>query len=451
VKRIIIIVGVLVILAVIGYFGYQQFLAPVGETPTPEFDLSIQTSLPEVVSAEGFVVPAKKAELSFQMGGQVVEILLAEGDAVEAEQALIRLDSTDQRRAVEQAEAGVTQARAAVVSAQARLDQAVAGPTDEAVAQAEAAVRRAEAQLEQVKAGATDQAIAQAEAAVRRAEAELGKLLVGARPEDIEAASADVLTAQASLRQAQAAYDRIAWAADVGETPEAIALERATLAYQAARANYERLLNGATAEEIAVAQAGVDEAKAGLEAVKAGSTAEAIKVSEAGVAEAEAALATVLAGATDEEIAIAQAGVSEAEAGLVSAQAALAIAQAALEDYELKAPFAGKVARIGVEEGEFISAGTPVVSLSDDSTWYVETDDLTEIDVVEVAVGQPVVVTVDAIPNREFNGVVTDIAPRSEIKRGDVTYTITIELVDAEDAPLRWGLTAFVDINVEEE
>ena len=48
-----------------------------------------------------------------------------------------------------------------------------------------------------------------------------------------------------------------------------------------------------------------------------------------------------------------------------------------------------------------------------------------------------------------FDGVVTDIAPRSEIKRGDVTYTVTIQLLDAEDAPLRWGLTAFVDINVE--
>ncbi len=91
-----------------------------------------------------------------------------------------------------------------------------------------------------------------------------------------------------------------------------------------------------------------------------------------------------------------------------------------------------------------------MVSLSDSSTWYVETDDLTEIDIVQVAVGQPVRVTIDAVPNQEFNGVVTDVAPRSEIKRGDVTYTVTIMLTDAEDAPLRWGLTAFVDINVEE-
>jgi HlyD family secretion protein len=385
-----------------------------------------------------------------QVGGQVIEIPVSESDPVEKGQTLVRLDSTDQQKAVEQAEAGVTQAEAAVASAQAALDQALAGPTDEAIAQARAAVQRAKAQLDQVKAGPTDEAIAQADAAVQTARARLDQVQADARPEDVEAAAAEMLTTQASLRQAQAAYDEVAWAGDVGETPQAIALEQATLAFQAAKARYEGVLRGATAEEAAVALAGVNEAQAALDAVLAGATDEDIAIAEAGVAEAEAALDTVLAGATDEDIAIAEAGVNEAQAALTSAQAALAIAKSALDDYELKAPFAGDVARISVEVGESVSPGVPVVSLSDGSTWYVETDDLTEIDIVQVAVGQPVTVTIDAMPDREFNGVVTDIAPRSEIKRGDVTYTATIELLDADDAPMRWGLTAFVDINVEE-
>jgi HlyD family secretion protein len=450
VKRIITIVFVLAILAVIGYFGYQQFLAPVEATPTPEIDLSVQTALSEVVSAEGFVIPAQQAELSFQVGGQVIEIPVAEGKSVQKGQVLARLDSTDQQKAVEQAEAGVIQAQAALTSAQAALDKTMAGPTQEAIAQAEAGVQRAKAQLAQVKAGPTDEAIAQAEAAVQTALARLNQVRASARPEDVDAAAAEMLTAQASLRQAQAAYDEVAWAGDVGETPQAIALEQATLAYQAAKARYERVLNGATTEEAAVALAGVNEAQAALESVKAGPTDEDIAVAEAGVAEAEAALEAVVAGATDEEIAIAEAAVAEAEAGLTSAQAALAIAQSALEDYDLEAPFAGDVARVNVDVGESVSPGVPVVSLSDSSNWYVETDDLTEIDVVQVEVGQPVGVTIDAIPNREFTGEVTEIAPRSEIKRGDVTYTITIRLLDADNAPLRWGLTAFVDINVEE-
>jgi HlyD family secretion protein len=447
-KRIIIIVVVLAILAVAGYFGYQQFLAPPEPTPTPETDLSAQP-LPEIVSAEGFVVPGQDADLSFEISGQVIDVEANEGDLVETGQVLVRLDSTNQEKAVAQAEAGVTQAKAALVSAQARLDQARTGPTDEAIKQAEAAVDTAKARLAQAKTGPTDEIIDQAEAAVLTAKARLNQLRADARPEDIQAASADILTAQANLRQAQAEYDKIAWAGEVGELPQAIALEQATLAFEAAKARYDKLVNGATAEDIAIAQAGVGEAEAALAAARVGPTKESIAVAEAGVAEAEAALAAVRAGATDEEIAIAEAGVNEADAALTSAQAALAIAQSALDDYELVAPFTGEVGRLDVEVGELVAPGTPVVSLGDSSTWYVETDDLTEIDVVQVAVGQPVRVTIDAIPERDFDGVVTDIAPRSEIKRGDVTYTVTIQLTDTDGVPLRWGLTAFVDIDVE--
>ena len=449
-KRAIIIVAVVAVVAVLGFLGYQQFLAPVAATPTPETDISAQSELPNVVSAEGFVVPANEADLAFQVGGRVVEVLVAEGEQVQAGQALIRLDDTDQQQAVAQAEAGVAQAQAAVTSAQSQLARAMAGPTQEEIAQAEAAVRTAEARLAQAKAGPTQEAIAQAEAAVQTSRAQLNQLTAEARPEDVDAASAEVLTAEATRRQAQTEYDKVAWAGDVGETPQAIALEQATLAYEAARARYEKVINGPTPQDIAVARAGVGEAEAALAAVQAGPTEETVAIAEAGLGEAEAALAAVMAGSTDEDIAIAQAGVDEAEAGLAAAQAAYEIAQQGLADLELVAPLAGTVARLDVEVGELVApSAAPVVSLGDASAWYVDTDDLTEIDVVQVKVGQPATVTVDAIPDREFKGVVTDIAPRSETKRGDVTYTVTIELADAADAPLRWGLTAFVDIDVE--
>jgi HlyD family secretion protein len=410
-KRIIAIVGVIAILAVAGFFGYQQFLAPVEPTPTLEIDQSAQSALSEVVSAEGFVVPTREVDLAFQAGGQVAEVLVSEGDAVQAEQVLSRLDSTDQQMAVAQAKSGVAQAEAGV-------------------GQAKAALASAQAQLAQVKAGPTAEAIAQAEAGVQTAQARLNQLMAGARPEDIQSAAANLLKVQAALRQAQAAYDEIAWAGDVGDKPQAIALEQATLDYEAAKAQYERLVNGPTAEEIAVARAGITEAEAALATVKAGPTREQIAVAEAGVAQAEA-------------------GVAEAEAALAAAQAALETAQAALDNFELVASFPGTVARVNVEVGQFLAPGAPAITLGDASTWYVETDDLSEVDVVQVAVGQPVKVTVDALPDQEFQGIVTDIAPRSETKRGDVTYTVSIKLTDATDAPLRWGMTAFVDINVE--
>ena len=70
-----------------------------------------------------------------------------------------------------------------------------------------------------------------------------------------ETAAAMMLKAEAALRLAQAEYDKIAWAGDVGSTPEALALESATLDYDVARANYEAVLDGARPEEVEAAQA----------------------------------------------------------------------------------------------------------------------------------------------------------------------------------------------------
>jgi HlyD family secretion protein len=411
-KRIIVIVVVVAILAVAGLFGYQQFLAPATPVPTPTVEVrsSGKSSLPGVVSAEGFVVPIHKTDLAFQADGLVAEVLVAEGDHVEAKQMLARLNSADQQMAVAQAEASVKQAQAGVESAK-------------------AAVVAAQAQLAQAQAGPTPEAIAQAQAAVQTAQAKLAQLLAGARREDVDAASTSLLKSAAAVRQAQAEYDKIAWAGDVGETPQAMALEQATLDYQAAKAQYDRLKNGPTAEEIAVARAGVAEAKAALATVQAGPTKEAIAVAEAGVKEAEV-------------------GVTQAEAALAIAQAALTAAQTALSHFELAAPMSGTVGSVSLDVGQFVAAGTPVISLEDTSKWTVETDDLSEVDIVQVALSQPVKVTVDALPGKEFKGVVSAITPRSETKRGDVTYTVTVDLTDAAGAPLRWGMTAYVDISV---
>jgi HlyD family secretion protein len=61
--------------------------------------------------------------------------------------------------------------------------------------------------------------------------------------------------------------------------------------------------------------------------------------------------------------------------------------------------------------------------------------------------GQSVTVTLDAFGDQTFHGVVTEIASTAETNRGNTTYAVTIDL-DPTDAPLRWGMTAFVDIDV---
>jgi len=65
-----------------------------------------------------------------------------------------------------------------------------------------------------------------------------------------------------------------------------------------------------------------------------------------------------------------------------------------------------------------------------------------------VAVGQRASVTFDTLPERVFTGHVTRISPMAEPGAGGVNYTVIVVL-DETDAAIRWGMTAFVDIEVE--
>jgi multidrug resistance efflux pump len=147
-----------------------------------------------------------------------------------------------------------------------------------------------------------------------------------------------------------------------------------------------------------------------------------------------------MAGATQEQIAVAEANVTQA-------QAAADLAQATVDELQLKAPFAGTIGNVYAREGEMLTSGQTVLALGDMSSLRVETTDLSEVDVARVSVGQPVHVTFDALKGRTLNGRVTRIAPMSSASQGGVNYTVLVEL-DQLDPALRWGMTAFTDITI---
>ena len=62
---------------------------------------------------------------------------------------------------------------------------------------------------------------------------------------------------------------------------------------------------------------------------------------------------------------------------------------------------------------------------------------------VHVTEGQPVKISVDALPGETLDGMVSHIKPRSEMKAGDVTYTVEISL-SGPGPRLRWGMTTSV-------
>jgi len=115
----------------------------------------------------------------------------------------------------------------------------------------------------------------------------------------------------------------------------------------------------------------------------------------------------------------------------------------------LSAPFDGTVALIQVRAGEQVLPGTPVLMLGDLRALQVETTDLDEVDVARVQSGQRVALTFDALPDKVLAGRIVRIAPMAVRGQGATTYTAVIAF-DEIDPALRWGMTAFVDIEVEQ-
>jgi hypothetical protein len=72
-----------------------------------------------------------------------------------------------------------------------------------------------------------------------------------------------------------------------------------------------------------------------------------------------------------------------------------------------------------------------------------ETDNLTEVEVVDIEPAQMVTIVPDAIPELTLQGKVESISQVFEEKNGDITYTTKILLV-AYDSRLRWGMTVLV-------
>lgn len=374
-------------------------------TPTPE---TPTVDVQPVVSATGKVLPTRWANLGTQTGGLLIELKVQAGDQVKAGDVIAQLDDTEARMVVAQAEA-------ALAIAQAQLAQIKAGPRPEQIAVAE-------------------QAVAAAEATTRSAAAQLAQLQAGARPAEVAAAEAALAKAAADLTFAQQAYDGVvegrAAAKEYGISGGGLGLaeERMRAQLQAIRAAYDvaekqltQVKQGATPNELAAA-------RSHLEAMQA----------QQNVAQAE--LRLLKAGASAEQIAVAEAQVQQA-------QAALAAANTALSKLQIVAPFDGTIGVVHVRSGELLLPGQSIATLGDLTALHVETTDLSEADIARVREGAAVSVTFDALPGQTIKGTVTRIAPMSTPGQSAVNYTVIVEL-DQIDPALRWGMTAFVDVQI---
>ena len=166
----------------------------------------------------------------------------------------------------------------------------------------------------------------------------------------------------------------------------------------------------------------------------------AIKAAQARVDDAQREVDARQNGPDPDELALAQARLTHAEAQVKSAQNAL-------DNLEVRAPFAGTIVDLNLAVGETLLSNQSILQMADfganQDDWYVETNDLTEMEVVRINQGQPATITPDALPDLHLPATVESIKQVSGSKGGDVTYLARLKL-DQTDPRLRWGMTVEV-------
>jgi HlyD family secretion protein len=465
-------------------------------TPAAEASPPAIAEQPNQIIVDATVYPLQQSLLHFEISGTVAEILVAEGDSVATGDPLARLDSRDLELAVEQA-------RSALGEAQAAYAQLEAGATPEAIAAAEARRDQAAAQLAQTEGSVTSSDIAAAQAQLRQAEEYLARLQRGTDPEPIAAVQAQVAQAQANLasqrnalsaaktaaesqlaqvannlRNAQDAYSTIYWdnrelEKYPGDLPQAVkdqeaaalrAVENAEEAMSQAQAALDQARQAETSG-IQAAEAQLAEAQANLDNLQAATDPDQIAAAEAQIAAAKANLARLRGPERAGQLAAADAGLQAAQASLdqvraptrdvdldlalariSSAEVGLAQAERALEKTTLRAPFAGIIGEVNLDLGTNVGPGGQVaVIIADVSAWKIETDNLTERDVVKLTIGDPATISFDALPELSLNGKISAIKPLGKDSYGDITYTVTVA-PDTWDPRLRPAMSATVTI-----
>lgn len=273
--------------------------------------------------------------------------------------------------------------------------------------QAEISLQLAELSLETAKEPVDPEEIKLAELSVTSAAESLELARLGKQTAQVDANEAIVQAqrrreqAYIALRDAEgsrAEDARVAYAEAEGEEQAArlnaqVTIERAESQYQSAYTAYQR-------------------AQANLEALKEGPDLDQIRQQEIQVEQARLRVNQV---------------------------------RRSLQDSEIVAPYSGLVAAVRIDPDTYRSSGQPAFTIVNDSSLYVDVT-IDEIDISAVTEGQPVVVVLDAYPDEELSGTVSNIAPSPSEFSGLVAYRVRIELQQSPGIRILDSMTTNVTI-----
>jgi HlyD family secretion protein len=144
---------------------------------------------------------------------------------------------------------------------------------------------------------------------------------------------------------------------------------------------------------------------------------------------------------------------ANAKSEVVRAQVAVDNARIQLEDTDVRAPITGTIIEKDVERGTVIasavsnvSGGTTLLKMADLNLVQVRTL-VDETDIGKIQVGQAATVTVDAYPNRPFDGTVLKIEPQAQTEQNVTVFPVLIRIQNREGL-LRPGMNTEVEVHV---
>jgi len=130
--------------------------------------------------------------------------------------------------------------------------------------------------------------------------------------------------------------------------------------------------------------------------------------------------------------------------GLEQAVASLKSIELQLEATEIKSPISGIVATKNINPGEMVSPGISLMTVVNQDTLKLQTTVPQDV-VPYLKTGQKVSVTVDAIPDRIFEGSITSIGPVATVSGQYFPIEISIE---NKDGILKGGMTAKAEFTI---
>ena len=361
------------------FLVFAFLLAACGTSATATLEAAVTPVPANEVIAEGHLVPARDATLSFQARGTVTEVNAKISKTVKKGDLLARLGT--------ESDAAYAAAQAELISAQKAYDDFVRiAPLDHA----------------QAWQAYMDAQIIRA-AAARKWE----NLDVSNIENRIEDAKAEIEDRQSDLKDAQDEFDKYK-----NLDPE----------------NSKRK----TAEDnLENAQNDLNEAIRKLEAIERerDTVRAALDLALAAESEAKRNFENSLDGPDKVQLALIEARLNAAKAQVAA--------------FSVFAPFDGMVMDVNVAAGEQAGPEAWAVKIADTSAWYVETSDLTELEVVKIAVGQKASILPDALSDAKMTGVVESISQAFISQGGDILYRVKIK-VDEVDPRVLWGMTVEV-------